>query len=157
LATHKNFFSVKQMPENEKTMLIAHPSCKSFEFTQRDFLRIQNNEKPEARDTANFVRVLREDNLQNHSINSYQSSSMVLIFNSFCLSFVGLLHFINIWDLSVCPGQTFYRILQGARGIAARFLKWSPASTVSPIMTKFSQYTPHSTCYLVLVSICRQD
>jgi hypothetical protein len=47
--------------------------------------------------------------------------------------------------------------VQGARGIAARFLKWSPASTVSPIMTKFSQYTPHSTCYLVLVSICRQE
>jgi hypothetical protein len=47
--------------------------------------------------------------------------------------------------------------IQGARGIAARFLKWSPASTVCPIMTKFSQYTPHSTCYLVLMSICRQD
>ncbi len=47
--------------------------------------------------------------------------------------------------------------VQGARGIAARFLKWSPASTVCPIMTKFSQYTPYSTCYLVLVSICRQD
>ena len=56
-------------------------------------------------------------------------------------------------------GQVFVHILhiQGARGIAARFLKWSPASTVSPIMTKFSQYTPHSTCYLVMVSICRQD
>jgi hypothetical protein len=50
-----------------------------------------------------------------------------------------------------------YSTVQGARGIAARFLKWSPASTVSPIMTKFSQYTPHSSCYLVLVSICRQD
>ncbi len=47
--------------------------------------------------------------------------------------------------------------IQGARGIAARFLKWSPASTVCPIMTKFSQYTPYSTCYLVLVSISRQD
>jgi hypothetical protein len=47
--------------------------------------------------------------------------------------------------------------IQGARGIAARILKWSPASTVSPIMTKFSQYIPHSTCYLVLVFICRQD
>jgi hypothetical protein len=46
--------------------------------------------------------------------------------------------------------------MQGARGIGARFLKLSPASTVSPIMTKFSQYTPHSTCYLVSVSICRQ-
>jgi hypothetical protein len=32
----------------------------------------------------------------------------------------------------------------------------SPASAVSPITTKFSQYTPHSTCYLVLVSICLQ-
>jgi hypothetical protein len=47
--------------------------------------------------------------------------------------------------------------IQGARGIAARFLKWSPASTVCPIMTKFSQYTPYSICYLVLVSICLQD
>ncbi len=47
--------------------------------------------------------------------------------------------------------------VQGARGIVARFLKCPPASAVSPIMTKFSQYNPHSTCYLVLVSICRQD
>ncbi len=47
--------------------------------------------------------------------------------------------------------------IQGASGIDARFLKWSPASTVRAIMTKFSQYTPHSTCYLVLVSICWQD
>ncbi len=38
--------------------------------------------------------------------------------------------------------------LQGASGIDARFLKLSPASAVSPIMTKCSQYTPHSTCYL---------
>ncbi len=51
----------------------------------------------------------------------------------------------------------FILLLQGARGIAARFLKWFPASTVCPIMTKFSQYTPYSTCYLVLVFICRQD
>ena len=36
--------------------------------------------------------------------------------------------------------QLFHVNIQGARGIAARFLKWSPASTVSPIMTKFSQY-----------------
>jgi hypothetical protein len=47
--------------------------------------------------------------------------------------------------------------IQGARGIAARFLKWSPASTVCPIMTKFSQYTPYYTCNLVLVSNCWQD
>jgi hypothetical protein len=33
-------------------------------------------------------------------------------------------------------------LVQGARGIAARFLKLSPASAFSPIMTKFSQYTP---------------
>jgi hypothetical protein len=39
-----------------------------------------------------------------------------------------------------------YYIVQGARGIDARFLELSPASAVSPIMTKFSQYTPHSTC-----------
>ncbi len=32
--------------------------------------------------------------------------------------------------------------MQGARGIVARFLKWSPASAVSPIMIKFSQYNP---------------
>ncbi len=50
-----------------------------------------------------------------------------------------------------------YRILQGASGIVARFLKLSPGLTISPIMTKFSQYNPHSTCYLVLVFICRQD
>jgi hypothetical protein len=49
-------------------------------------------------------------------------------------------------------------ILYRVRGVLPPvFLKWPPASTVSPIMTKFSQYTPHSTCYLVLVSICRQD
>jgi hypothetical protein len=48
-------------------------------------------------------------------------------------------------------------LIQGARGIVARFLKWSPASAISPIMIKFSQYTPHSTCYLLLVSVCRQD
>jgi hypothetical protein len=47
--------------------------------------------------------------------------------------------------------------MQGASGIDARFLKLSPASAVSPIMTKISQYTPHSTCYLVLVFICWQD
>ncbi len=47
--------------------------------------------------------------------------------------------------------------IQGESGVAARFLKLPPASAVSPIMTKFSQYTPHSTCYLVLVSICWQD
>jgi hypothetical protein len=32
--------------------------------------------------------------------------------------------------------------VQGARGIGTRFLKLSPASAVSPIMTKFSKYTP---------------
>ncbi len=37
--------------------------------------------------------------------------------------------------------------IQGASGIDARFLKLSPALTVSPIMTKFSQYNPHSTCH----------
>jgi hypothetical protein len=37
--------------------------------------------------------------------------------------------------------------IQGARGIDARFLELLPASAVSPILTKFSQYTPHSTCY----------
>ncbi len=47
--------------------------------------------------------------------------------------------------------------IQGASGIDACFLKLSPASAISPIMTKFSQYTPHSTCYLVLVFICWQD
>jgi hypothetical protein len=41
------------------------------------------------------------------------------------------------------------RYIQGARGIGARFLKLSPASAFSPIMTKFSQYTQHSTCYSV--------
>jgi hypothetical protein len=41
---------------------------------------------------------------------------------------------------------TFYILyVQGASGIDARFLKLSPASAVSPIMTKFSQYNPHST------------
>ncbi len=40
-------------------------------------------------------------------------------------------------------------LVQGASGIVARFLKCPPASAVSPIMTKFSQYNPHSTCYLV--------
>jgi hypothetical protein len=48
-------------------------------------------------------------------------------------------------------------VVQGASGIDARFLKWSPALTVCPIMAKFSQYNPHSTYHLVLVSICRQD
>ncbi len=52
---------------------------------------------------------------------------------------------------------TYYLGIQGASGIVSRFLKWSPASSVSPIMTKFSQYHPHFSCYLVLVSICRQD
>jgi hypothetical protein len=49
-------------------------------------------------------------------------------------------------------------VIQGASGIDARFLKLSPALTISPIMTKFSQCNPHSTCYyLLLVSIFRQD
>jgi hypothetical protein len=30
----KKIFTVKVMPENEKPVLIAHPSCKSFEFIQ---------------------------------------------------------------------------------------------------------------------------
>ncbi len=47
--------------------------------------------------------------------------------------------------------------LQGARGIGARFLKLSPASAVSPILTKFLQYTHHPTCYSIPVSIYRQD
>ncbi len=50
-----------------------------------------------------------------------------------------------------------FSTVQDASGIDARFLKLSPALTVSPIMTKFSQYNPYSTYYLVLVSICRQD
>ncbi len=54
-------------------------------------------------------------------------------------------------------GYTVSGFVQGASGIDARFLKLSPALTVSPIMTKFSQYNPHSTCYLEHVSICRQD
>jgi hypothetical protein len=58
----------------------------------------------------------------------------------------------------LCPRYNAGHVyIQGARGIAAQFIKWSPASTVSQIMTKFSQYTPHSSCYLVLVSFCRQD
>jgi hypothetical protein len=56
----------------------------------------------------------------------------------------------------LCSLLSIYSI-QGARGIDARFLKLSPASAISLIMTKFSQYTPHSTCYSVLVSICRQE
>ncbi len=47
--------------------------------------------------------------------------------------------------------------IQGASVIDARFLKLSHASAISPIITKFSQYTPHSTCYLVLVFICWQE
>ncbi len=46
--------------------------------------------------------------------------------------------------------------IQGASGIDARFLKLSPASAVSPILTKFSQYTPYSTCYSEPVSIYQQ-
>ncbi len=53
--------------------------------------------------------------------------------------------------------ETFFISIQGARGIDARFLKLSPASAVSPILTKFSQYTPHSTCYSEPVSIYWQD
>ncbi len=41
--------------------------------------------------------------------------------------------------------------IQGARGIVARFLKWSPASSGSPIMTKLSQYNLQSNVYLVMV------
>ncbi len=55
-------------------------------------------------------------------------------------------------NLHICPFT-----VQGARGIDARFLKLSSASAFSPIMMKFSQYTPHSICYSVPVSICRQD
>jgi hypothetical protein len=40
--------------------------------------------------------------------------------------------------------------IQGARGIGTRFLKLSPESAVSD-HAKFSQYTPHSTCYSVQV------
>ncbi len=47
-----------------------------------------------------------------------------------------------IWMVNFTTYLVFLVIIQGARGIAARFLTWSPASTVSPIMTKFSQYTP---------------
>ncbi len=45
-----------------------------------------------------------------------------------------------------------YTSIQGARAIDARFLKLSPASAVSPILTKFSQYTPHYTYYLLSTS-----
>ncbi len=37
LAAHQKILTVKQMAENEKPVLIAHPSCKNFEFIQRDF------------------------------------------------------------------------------------------------------------------------
>ncbi len=47
--------------------------------------------------------------------------------------------------------------IQGGRDIGARFLKLSPALAVSPILTKFSQYTPHFTYYSVPVSIYRQN
>ncbi len=39
-------FAVKVMPENEKTVLIAHPYCKSFEFIQRVFEQTQTEKKP---------------------------------------------------------------------------------------------------------------
>ena len=56
------------------------------------------------------------------------------------------------WDPATPPPPPAFGLIQGASGIDARFLKLSPASAFSPIMTKFSQYTPHSTCYLVLYS-----
>ncbi len=37
LAAHQKILTVNHMPENEKPVLIAHPSCKSFEFIQREF------------------------------------------------------------------------------------------------------------------------
>ncbi len=46
-----------------------------------------------------------------------------------------------------------YLLIQGARGIGARFLKLSPASAISPILTKFWQHTSYSTCYSVVSTI----
>ncbi len=59
--------------------------------------------------------------------------------------------------LSIFPKQFSQKYRVRSRGIGVRFLKLSLASAFSPIMTKFSQYTPQSTCYSVLVSICQQD
>ncbi len=42
---------------------------------------------------------------------------------------------------SIARFQLEPHTIQGARGIVARFVKWSPASAVSPIMIKFSQYS----------------
>ncbi len=51
-----------------------------------------------------------------------------------------------MYDRELCDNKAY---------TVARFLKLSPASAVSPIITKFSQYSPHSTCYSLLVSICK--
>jgi hypothetical protein len=54
--------------------------------------------------------------------------------------------------LSVFNLRVNTKYIQGARGIGARFLKWSPASAFSPTMTKFLQYTPQPTLHLLLSS-----
>jgi hypothetical protein len=81
-----------------------------------------------------------------------------------CILFIS--HYIYTYQTECVPGSLLrfmkYKLpwaskVQGASGIDARFLELSPALTISPIMTKFSQYNPYSTCYLVLVSICRKD
>jgi hypothetical protein len=105
LASHQKILTVKVMPENEKPVRIAHPSCKSFEFIQRDFSQTQTEKtlvvRAESAKSVNRIHllsshreifygsktmrnlrseisqisseVLREDDLQNHPINSNQS------------------------------------------------------------------------------------
>ncbi len=50
--------------------------------------------------------------------------------------------FEKLRSLALIKKETKFPHVQGARGIDARFLKLSPASAVSPILTKFSQYIP---------------
>jgi hypothetical protein len=76
----------------------------------------------------------------------------------FCSSLNAVFTLINFRPSAITSTRLkILQYVQGASGIDARFFKLSPASAVSPIMTKFSQYTSHSTCYLDLVSICWQD
>ncbi len=66
------------------------------------------------------------------------------------------LYFMNLFNASTSHLVEDQVYILGASGIGARFLKLSPASAVCPILTKFSQYTPHSTYYSVPEPIYRQ-
>jgi hypothetical protein len=73
------------------------------------------------------------------------------IIDLFTQKIVNKLSKIWVWDPGSGKTYSGSRIQGSKRHPIADPQHWSPASAGSRIMKKFSQYTQHSTCYLVLV------